>query len=466
LNDATKTSSLNTYYPMKSKQRRQLLLAAASAAAITASTTPLQALARSSVVPKLATRNTYLQTNLAASSASYNAAFTFSDMVDAWGIAIRPAGAGGHFWVAAGGKSYQFVGDVTASATPALRTLFQDGLAEVTVEGADALTTAASFGKTTGTAFNGAPIDSAKFRITKQTALKNEKSVRFNGSARFAFVTDSGTITGWTDRAADGSTLRVNGPTQLVFDGAPMGMSFFGVAFKTDTWDAMWVTDFGVDPQIRQFNALWELIPTQGFVNPFATGALVDAARPEAGNKARPTEPVPFNIQVVNNRVFVAYCISQVLRNEQGFIVDAGQFFAGEEDSLDAAGEDKAGGFPNKGKLVEYTLSGELVRVYNDLGRLNAPWGVAIAPSNFGLLSNMLLVGNFGGAGKIAAFDQTTGRFIDFVRDGAGEVVGIQGLWGLMFGNGASLGDTNALYFAAGPENEAAGLFGSLRYSA
>jgi hypothetical protein len=290
--------------------------------------------------------------------------------------------------------------------------------------------------------------------------------VQFDGSARFIFVTDSGTISAWTDRAATGSTVRVNGPSQLVFNGADQGMSFFGVAVKTDTWDVMWTADFGSDPQIRQFDKNWQLVPTQGFVNPFATGELRDATNPDGGNKPRPGEPVPFNIHVLNGRVFVMYCVSQVLRNDEGFIVSAGQFFASEEDSLDAAGEDKAGGFPNRGKLVEYNLQGELVRIYEDLGRLNAPWGVAIAPPNFGLLSNMLLVANFGGAGKVAAFNQITGRFIDFMRDPSGDVIGLDGTWGLMFGNGASLGDTNALYFAAGTEGEAAGLFGSLRYVA
>lgn len=447
---------------MTSKKRREILLAtlAVGASAIV----PGVATARSSVVPTLSLRNAFRQTNLAASKASYGAAFTFNDMVDAWGIAIRPAGAGGHFWVTAGGKSYQFVGDVTASASPALRTLFQDGLAEMAVPGADALTTPDSIGKTTGTAFNGAPINSDQFRVTRQTATQAGQVVRFDGSARFVFVTDSGAISGWTDRAADGSTVRVNGPAQLMFNGAAQGMSFFGVAFKTDTWDTMWTADFGIDPQIRQFDKNWQLVPTVGFANPFARGELRDAANLGAGNKAKPGDPVPFNIQVINGRVFVMYCLSQVLRNDAGFIADAGQFFASEEDSLDAAGEDKAGGFPNRGKVVEYSMAGALVRVFDDLGRLNAPWGVAIAPANFGLHSNRLLVGNFGGAGKIAVFNQDTGRFVDFLRKPDGDVVALDGLWALMFGNGASLGDSNALYFAAGPEGEAAGLFGSLRY--
>ena len=102
--------------------------------------------------------------------------------------------------------------------------------------------------------------------------------------------------------------------------------------------------------------------------------------------KPRVGEPVPFNIQVINSRVFVMYAISSVLLNEQGFIVDARQFLPSSEDSRDAAAKAKSGGFPNRGKLVEYNLQGELVQIYEALGRRSAPWGAAIAPATFGLL--------------------------------------------------------------------------------
>jgi uncharacterized protein (TIGR03118 family) len=161
----------------------------------------------------------------------------------------------------------------------------------------------------------------------------------------------------------------------------------------------------------------------------------------------------------------VMFCISQVLRDANGFISDASKTQPSAEDSLSAAAESRAGGSPNKGRVAEYSLQGDLVQVFEDAGRLNAPWGVAIAPADFGPLSNSLLVGNFGGAGKVAAFNQTTGRFMDFMRDEAGAPIALDGLWGLVFGNGVSLGDTNALYFAAGSEGEAAGVFGSLRYA-
>jgi uncharacterized protein (TIGR03118 family) len=406
----------------------------------------------SPVPASAAAKNQYHQTNLAANKAEYQARFTEADFVNAWGIAIRPQGAGGHFWVGAGGVSWQYVGDVAASVDMKLQTLFQDGLKKVMIPGADSKTDDASAGKTTGVVFNGADLGGDKFRVTKQTADK-PNATQFDGSARFIFVTDSGRVSAWTDRAKDGSIVRVDGPAQEVFDGSGKGSAFFGVAVKTDTWDTLWLADFGAEPQIRTLDKDWKPVPTKGFANPFATGA---------GGKPKPGDPVPFNIQVLNDgskdRVLVAYAISQPDPK------DPAKFHAAEEDALDAEAEAKSDNKPDKGKLVEFDLSGRLVKIYEDSQRLNAPWGVAIAPPNFGKLSGALLVGNFGGAGRISAFDMASGKYIDELRSEGGKPVAIAGLWGLQFGNGESLGDVDALYFAAGPQDEADGLFGSLRY--
>jgi uncharacterized protein (TIGR03118 family) len=396
--------------------------------------------------------NQYRQTNLVANKPSYQALFTDPAFVNAWGIAIRPQGAGGHFWVGAGGTSWQYVGDVASAPDAKLHKLFQDDLKAVTVAGADSKTDDSSAGKMTGVVFNGAPLESELFRVSKQVAGRVSEPTRFDGSARFVFVTDSGKVTAWTDRAKDGSIVRKDGPTQLVYNGAAQGSAFFGVAIKTGTWDRLWLADFGAKPQIVTLGPDFKRLPTQGFANPFATGA---------GGKAKPGDPVPFNIQVLSSngqdRVFVAYAISQ------GDPQNSAQFFAAEEDALDAQAEAQSGNKPNKGKLVEFDLQGQVVKIYEDAQRLNAPWGLAIAPYNFGALSGKLLVGNFGGAGRICAFDLATGQYVDDLRDAADQPVAIPGLWGLQFGNGESLGDANALYFAAGPEDEVDGLFGSLR---
>ncbi len=398
--------------------------------------------------------NKYTQTNLVANKASYNAQFLEPNFIDAWGIATRPAGAGGHFWVGGGGTSWQYVGDVKRSTTASLKPFFQDGLKEVTVAGADSLITEASAGKITGVVFNGAGLTENKFKVTTQTAVQpaTGAAVTFDGSARFVFVTDSGIVSAWTDRATDGSTVRVDGAAAQVYDGTADKSAFFGVAIKPGTWDTMWLADFGAAPKIVTLNATWGKVPTTGFANPFGTGA---------GGAVKPGDPVPFNIQVVSegtkDRVFVAYALSQ----EDP--ASAGDFYAAEEDALDAAAELVSGNKPNKGKLVEFDTAGTQVRIYADAMRLNAPWGIAIAPADFGLLSGKLLVGNFGGAGRICAFDLATGAYVDDVKGADGKPVAISGLWGLQFGNGVSLGDLNALYFAAGPEDEKDGLFGSLR---
>ncbi len=95
-------------------------------------------------------------------------------------------------------------------------------------------------------------------------------------------------------------------------------------------------------------------------------------------------------------------------------------------------------------------------------GTLNAPWGVALAPDDFGPASGAILVGNFGD-GQISVFD-TSGNFLDYLRNRHDNPFVFENLWALSFGNGGSGGDTNALYFTAGINNQADGLLGSIRW--
>jgi len=109
-----------------------------------------------------------------------------------------------------------------------------------------------------------------------------------------------------------------------------------------------------------------------------------------------------------------------------------------------------------------FDTDGNMVRRLASGGSLNSPWGMALAPGDFGDFSNALLVGNFGD-GAINAFDPVSGAFLGALTDTQGSPLVIDGLWGLEFGNGASAGPTNSLYFTAGPGGEAHGLFGSLQ---
>jgi uncharacterized protein (TIGR03118 family) len=120
---------------------------------------------------------------------------------------------------------------------------------------------------------------------------------------------------------------------------------------------------------------------------------------------------------------------------------------------------------PGFGTVGLFTSSGQFIMNLPD-GAFSAPWAVTIAPSNFGPFSNDLLVGNLE-SGQIAAYSLAVGQFgqfVDFLRDPSGNVIQIDDLWGLHFGNGTTAGDSNALYFAAGPNNYNDGLFGSLRF--
>jgi uncharacterized protein (TIGR03118 family) len=121
---------------------------------------------------------------------------------------------------------------------------------------------------------------------------------------------------------------------------------------------------------------------------------------------------------------------------------------------------------PGLGHIVEYNEDGTLALDFKDgantpAGVLNEPWGVAIAPGTFGAFGGDVLVANFGD-GTIAAFNPATGNFVGDLRDVNGNVISVDGIWGLVFGNGVSLGDANALYFSAGPNGEFDGLFGKL----
>src|SRR5205814_7358941 len=131
----------------------------------------------------------------------------------------------------------------------------------------------------------------------------------------------------------------------------------------------------------------------------------------------------------------------------------------------DAAKEDDVPGLGH-GFVDRFDLNGNFEQRLITDGVLNSPWGLAVAPANFGEFSNDLLVGNFGD-GLIHAFDPVTGALTGTLDDTSGNPITIEGLWGLRFGNGGIGGDPNTLFFTAGipggGQLEDHGLFGSIR---
>lgn len=380
-------------------------------------------------------KSAYEETRFVANKDSYNAAAKDEKMINAWGIAIRPAGAGGHFWVTGKDVSFEYVGDVRASADEKLRTLHTDNLKYVTlpVGGDDKFATGVVYS------------DSKDgFVITQEV----QGAEPVTAPAKFLFASDGGIISAWTERKkADGSFDRSASAVKVI-DASGSGSQFFGLAISHD-YKYLYAADFGMDPGIRVFDASFKPVAVN-FDTPFDLNK---------NGKVDPTEYAPFNIQALTTpkgerHIFVTYAKTRRCPPEE-VKKDAckpSQLFAGEEDTSK----------PGFGRIAEFTESGKLVAIWQDGGRLSAPWGIAYAPENFGTLSNMLLVGNFGD-GTIAAYNPKTRHYVDVVRSKDGKPLKVDKLWGLLFGNGESLGDKNALYYAAGPDDEKDGLFGSIR---
>jgi uncharacterized protein (TIGR03118 family) len=379
--------------------------------------------------------NRYVEERLVANKSSYDANAVDEKLINAWGIAIRPAGKGGHFWVTGKDISFEYVGDVKNSPDEKLRTLHTDALSHITlpVGGDDKFATGVVFS------------DSKRNFVITQEVIDSRP---IKAPAKFLFASDGGIISAWTERKlGDGKFQR---PTEAVavIDESASGAQFFGLAISHD-YDTLYAADFGANPAIRVYDGKFKP-KTMKFDAPFDKNknGKVDAG-----------EYAPFNVQQLttptgNQRIFVAYAKTQACPAEEieKGTCKEGEIFAGEEDTSS----------PGYGRFAEFTEEGKLVKVWQDGSVLSAPWGFAFAPKEFGALAGTLLVSNFG-SGKIAAYDFKTQSFIDFVRDENGKPIIVDKVWGLLFGNGESLGDKNALYYAAGPDDEKDGLFGSIR---
>jgi uncharacterized protein (TIGR03118 family) len=269
--------------------------------------------------------------------------------------------------------------------------------------GVKAPLTVAVAGGPTGTVFNGKASD---FVITQ-----NGKS----GFARFLFATESGTIVGWTPA--------VNAAAAVVgADRSAAGAVYKGLAIASDR---LYATDFH-NARVDVFDAAFHPVAV--------AGAFKDAKIPKGF--------APFGIQALAGDVFVTYA------------------------KQDAAAKDDVA-VPGQAYVDEFTPEGQLVaRVVNSGKKnapLNAPWGLALAPSDFSVFGNDLLVGNFGN-GRISAYTKRGASWVykGQLRHANGAPIAIDGLWAIAFGNGAAAGPTTTLYFLSGPAGEKHGLFGSI----
>jgi uncharacterized protein (TIGR03118 family) len=232
-----------------------------------------------------------------------------------------------------------------------------------------------------------------------------------NGApARFVFDSEAGTITAWNP--GTGTTAQTVVPNTT-------GAIYKGLALAGTGKDALlYAADF--------HNAKIDVFDTS-FAPVTAPGGFVDPNLPEGF--------APFNVQEIAGKIVVAYA------------------------KQDADAEDEVAG-DGLGYVDVFDTNGHLLRRLISQGKLNAPWGLVLAPRHFGQFSGDLLVGNFGD-GAINAYDPRTGQLDGTLTNKDGNAIKINGLWALRFGNGV-FGTPTTLIFTAGIADEDHGLLGEI----
>lgn len=243
--------------------------------------------------------------------------------------------------------------------------------------------------------------------------------------ARFLFASEDGTLSAWT-RPPPPAPAPTHG--LVVVDHSTAGAVFKGLALAdTPAGPRLYATDF--------HGAAVEVFDDT-FASVSAPGGFVDPGIP-AGF-------APFGIAVVGDVVYVTYAKQDAARHD------------------DVAGN-------GLGFVSAFALDGTFMRRIATRGKLNAPWGIAVAAASFGPHAGRLLVGNFGD-GHIISYpvggeEDGQGNGGKFVTTKQGRVT-IDGLWALRFGNDGAAGPSGTLFFTAGPFDEKHGLFGRIDFVA
>ena len=287
-------------------------------------------------------------------------------------------------------------------------------------DGAGAIFTALPFVNVPGpSSANGAPTgivangNAFLFAIPQHTAF----------SAQFIFSTEDGVIDAW-NLGLDPNNAVVavdNSGSGAVYKGLAMG--------NTSKGEFLYATDF--------HGAKIDVIDATFAAVPMPAGAFTDTKIPggPSCDSTKATCFAPFGIANIRGNLFVSYAVQ------------------------DSAKHDDVKGKGN-GFVDVFDTSGNLISRFASKGKLNSPWGMVEAPWNFGGASGSILVGNFGD-GAINVFSSTNGSPRGQLMDSGKKPLTIDGLWGLTFG-GFQGSDPGTLYFTAGPNDEANGLYGSI----
>ena len=307
------------------------------------------------------------------------------NLVNPWGLGFGPT----PFWVGNNGKGTATLYDGAGAGIPLVVAIPQAGGA-----GTD--------GPVTGVMFNAFASNSSAF------------DVQAGMPALFIFCSEDGVISGW-NQAVSGTKA------SILFDNSKSGAVYTGCAVGgTAAAPYLFAANFHAGT-VDVYDGNLNLNPA-----PYNQSSLPEpySGSSSFSNPAIPAGFAPFNVQNIDGTLFVTYA---------------------EQDAQKYA---SVGG-PGNGYVAMFNLDGSLIANLVSQGPLNSPWGMAIAPANFGPFAGALLVGNFTD-GKINAYNATSGAWLGTLNDGAGNPIAIPGLWSLDFGGGAQGEDPGTLYITAG----------------
>jgi uncharacterized protein (TIGR03118 family) len=245
-----------------------------------------------------------------------------------------------------------------------------------------------------------------------------------SANAIFIFATLDGTISGWNP-AVGGISATGASTATLAVDRSSFGATYTGLAIATNNGQKfLYAADDGQNRRIDVFDSNFKLTD-------LGPNAFVDPNIPQ--------KFAPYGIQTITaadgtETVWVTYT---ALNRAQGGFVDS------------------------------FTPAGVLQSHFAVNGPLHSPWGVAMAPADFGPMSNALLVTNNTTRGRINAFNPKTGAFLGSLRDASGKAIEIDDIWAIQFGQGGAAGangNHNQLFFTAGNNNYGSGTFGVITF--
>ncbi|HXJ13342.1 MAG TPA: TIGR03118 family protein [Candidatus Limnocylindrales bacterium] len=248
-----------------------------------------------------------------------------------------------------------------------------------------------------------------------------------SGNSIFIFATLDGTISGWNP-AVGGITATGASVANIAADRSSFGATYTGLAIANNGGQPLlYAADDGPNRRVDVFDSTFTLVNDK-----LAPNAFVDPKIPQ--------KFAPYGIQTITDldgkqTIWVTY--TALDKSQSGFV-----------DS--------------------FTTDGTLLSHFALHGTLHSPWGVALAPADFGPMSGALLISDNTSRGRINAFDPKSGAFLGPLRDASGKAIEIDDIWGIQFGQGGAAGangNPNQLFFTAGNNDYGDGTFGVITFS-